>query len=369
MFPDDMVSLLSAAANNGSMDISQWPRILQSLQQRLDTIVRETFPIPTIPSSSAEPSQFPQFASQPSNEPNSISSSYQASSQRTLQIETGGSPNTQSISSQSDKLPTALQSFYDSIKKNLSNAFTEKPPHTVQRLAELLLVPNKNYKTLPAFLRAVDRVVSVSSTSDVFPLPYATLDTNGVLGPSSEDFNGAALTRIPWLSDDRSEWLGDGTEMVDIEARPVGTDLRTESTSLIDGPNGAGSVETVTVEVNAATRLTDRSQSDLETVDDRGKVSETSAVDAKDAVGEEDLAETIPHVRGPEEIGVEDTGPQTSLLSHESEPVDSIELAERAVGRPGEGERSGTAVGDDQEDIDPDPMSFAEDSTEEVAQS
>ena len=362
-----MVSVLSAAATNGNLDIAQWPRLLESLQQRLDTIVREIFPTPKVPPHTAEPSQYSHFTSQPPNEPNSPSSSYPESSQRTIKVEPTGDTNTQSTSFQADKLPGALQSFYDSIKRNLSNTFADKPPYTIQRLAELLLVPDKNYKTLPAFLRAVDRVVSVSSTSDIFPLPYAVVDTNGVLGHSPEDFNGAALTRIPWLGDETSEWLGDdntGT-MGDEEERTMGADLRTESTSLIDGPNGTGSVETVTVEVNGAANVTSQPQSDSVDTHSEGNGPE-SLLDVKDAPGEEDVGQAIPHIRGPEEIGMEDTGPQTNLPSHESGQVDCIEMAERAVGRPGEGERLAAAVETEDVEKDPDSMSLTEDSIEEV---
>ena len=367
---DDLVSVLSAAATNGDFDTSQWPRLLESLQQRLDTIVKEIFPTPTVPSHTAEPSQFSQFTSQQPNESNSLPSSYLESSQRTIKVETTEATNTQLTSSQANKLPTVLQSFYDSIKRNLSNTFAEKPPYTIQRLAELLLVPDKNYKTLPAFLRAVDRVVSVSSTSDIFPLPYAAVDTNGVLGHSPEDFNGAALTRIPWLREEGSEWLGDDHTgaIGDEEERTTGTDLRTESTLLIDGPNGAGSVETVTVEVNGAAKDTSQAQSDTDDAHNEG-IAPNSSIDVRDAPGEEDVAQAIPHIRGPEEIGMEDTGPQTSLQSHESGQVDCVEMAERAVGRPGKGERLAATIETDEVEKDPDSMSLTEDSIEEVPKS
>jgi hypothetical protein len=103
----------------------------------------------------------------------------------------------------------------DSIKSTLKTFFASKPPHTIQRLAELVLRPNAHYRTLPAYLRAVDRVVSVTSTADIFPLqtePSAG-QVNGVLNGgghsfmfpdhapgSDESLGGALLTPIPWLT-------------------------------------------------------------------------------------------------------------------------------------------------------------------------
>lgn len=129
-------------------------------------------------------------------------------------------PNSQpSQPSQPDtnSLPPPLLSLIASIKSTLRTYFASKPPHTVQRLAELILRPTRQYRTLPAYLRAVDRVVSVSSSADIFPLPrtgYSPDDelANGIangtrssfmvtdesLG-SDESLGGALLTPIPWL--------------------------------------------------------------------------------------------------------------------------------------------------------------------------
>lgn len=96
----------------------------------------------------------------------------------------------------------------------------DKPPHTIQRLAELILRPTAHYRTLPAYLRAVDRVVSVTSGADVFPFSAPTdisPQPNGLVhasnsagtyvtpdfahGPGSdESLGGALLTPIPWLT-------------------------------------------------------------------------------------------------------------------------------------------------------------------------
>jgi hypothetical protein len=115
----------------------------------------------------------------------------------------------------SDTLPAPLMCLLDSIKSTLKTFFASKPPHTLQRLAELVLRPNAHYRTLPAYLRAVDRVVSVTSTADVFPLQSeaGAGQANGVLNGgghsfmlpdhapgSDESLGGALLTPIPWLT-------------------------------------------------------------------------------------------------------------------------------------------------------------------------
>ncbi len=120
-------------------------------------------------------------------------------------------------------LPAPLLLTVQSIQSTLRSLFTSKPPHTIQRLAELILRPTAYYRTLPAYLRAVDRVVSVTSSADVFPFPMqsgaATTQPqpNGTLNGaenkfilpentlgSDESLGGALLTPIPWLSNPAS---------------------------------------------------------------------------------------------------------------------------------------------------------------------
>jgi hypothetical protein len=120
-------------------------------------------------------------------------------------------------------LPAPLLLTVQSIQTTLRSLFTSKPPHTIQRLAELILRPNAYYRTLPAYLRAVDRVVSVTSSADVFPFPMqsgaatAQPQPNGTLNGaenkfilpdntlgSDESLGGALLTPIPWLSNTAS---------------------------------------------------------------------------------------------------------------------------------------------------------------------
>jgi hypothetical protein len=119
------------------------------------------------------------------------------------------------------------------IRSSITSFFEEKPPHTIQRLAELILEPTKHYKTLPAYLRAVDRVVSVTSSADIFPFNTsspANDQSNGLVHPgnssgvylapdyahglgSDESLGGALLTPIPWLNG--SSFEGEDTNILD----------------------------------------------------------------------------------------------------------------------------------------------------------
>lgn len=120
----------------------------------------------------------------------------------------------------SDSLPPPLALLLKNIRSAIESFFVEKPPHTIQRFAELVLRPTAHYRTLPAYLRAVDRVVSVTSSVDVFPsnAPVTTsAQPNGLVHPtnsagtyltpdytqglgSDESLGGALLTPIPWLT-------------------------------------------------------------------------------------------------------------------------------------------------------------------------
>jgi hypothetical protein len=270
-------------------------------------------------------------------------------------------PNSQisNVAAPAGSLPPQLHTFYSTLKSTLETSFAEKPPHTVQRLTELILRPNAHYRTLPAYLRALDRVISVSSTADVFPLPISALESNGTgsgtgLINHADDFNGAALTKIQWLreSNDRPTWLRDSADLMGVDERQTGanTDLRTESTSVIDGPNGAGSVETVTVAVGGGGRNLNAgvassihpNPSAAASVTDAPEPSPETNNDTVLASADEEVADEVPHARGPEEIGMEDMGPQSredvvTIVG----PAESLQAAEKAMGRPGEAERVG----------------------------
>lgn len=313
----------------------------------------------------------------------------------------------------------------------LSETFHTYPPHTIQRLAELVLEPRRHYKSLPSYLHAVDRVVHVTSGNNIYPLPPAIPDmshmsingvvdtqgqengaggggdadpslwasgsndssSNGVPIGSDEALGGALLTPIPWLA--RRAANGGDTGSESGESSTLGSEggpsplggaaaatanagqqrqanrqfdmqVRTESTETIDGPNGVGSIETVSVingTLSAAQQQRVITQGELIRQEQRAGVvpvsqltrggpvvvtspstSDTSAVAAGDSeadttMGEgttgegqgesegpkdtssdkadEEMAdeEEGPHARGPDLIGAADMGPQTPSSS------------------------------------------------------
>jgi PPP4R2 len=207
---------------------------------------------PSISRSTPPPSQIP-ATSTPSAVPNS---------QRTPSSAPAGGISSTSHP-QPTELPPPVLSFYRSILGALRSSFPTAPPFTIQRLAELIQHPRQHYKTLPAYLRALDRAVAVSSPATSFPLPVlASMDESGgtyLAGGSApaDDFNAAALTRIPWLKEGGgpAAAAGQGAGGSNVGGAPTSpgggaqrtTDLHTARTERIEGPHGAGSVETVTV--------------------------------------------------------------------------------------------------------------------------
>lgn len=336
----------------------------------------------------------------------------------------------------------------------LNETFHTYPPHTIQRLAELVLEPRKHYRSLPSYLHAVDRVVHVTSGNNIYPLPpaipdmshmhingvteaagsqedsgdqkpelptqaiWASNSTGGAPIGSDEALGGALLTPIPWLAR-RAANGGDGSsesgESSTLGSEAGGNSLtvgqgagsstsssssptsqqrqgrqfemqvRTESTETIDGPNGMGSIETVSVSINGVSSMsaaqqqrvitqgelirqeqragvvpvsqlarsgpvvvTSSSSSLSSAADDGGDTamgeSEGDGEGHKDTSSEksdEDMAdeEEAPHARGPDLIGAADMGPQktgnssTFSISHGGNAeVRGIDV-EAAVGR------------------------------------
>lgn len=308
----------------------------------LRQIVRNDFSMPSVPhphippygplSSPPPPSQVAETASQTST------TSTQSTNKENAPPHTEGS---------SGDFPPQIRYLLDSITSTLNTLFAKHPPHTVQRLAELILFPKQHYKTLPSYLHAMDRVVHVTSGAHIFPLPPAIpdpssssiLSNGGGLDPlsitwgnrsssaqaaglgSDESLGGALLTPIAWLSKSNG-----GTRS------PLEGEVKTESTEMIDGPNGPGGVETVSVSVNGVPSTRSESltisadngatslrmeggvtQGELLRQEQRAGVVPVSQLEGNrgdsDGLGEED---EVPHARGPEEIGMEDMGPQGS---------------------------------------------------------
>ncbi|KAH6669384.1 hypothetical protein B0J14DRAFT_118155 [Halenospora varia] len=361
---DDEV--LQSLAAGKSMDYEQWPGLLARLIPRLEKIVQEEFPQASPPS---QPSTQPIPSSPPTQTSNAEPSS-QDSSEATNK-ENAPPP---AVAHPAATLPLHIQSLLTSITSTLESLFTKHPPHTIQRLAELILSPKQHYRTLPSYLHAVDRVVHVTSGAHAFPLPPAVPDpssasilSNGMTDPlsiswgaaatatasslgSDESLGGALLTPIPWLSKSSNGSVGVHS--------PLEGEVKTESTEMIEGPNGLGGIETVSVSVNgissarepAATPAAESSdvaatlraeggvtQGELLRQEQRAGVVPVAQLRGdSDGMGEED---EVPHARGPEEIGLEDTGLQSSQATSEKggpgAGMQGIDV-EAAVGRKAE---------------------------------
>ncbi|KAL4913401.1 hypothetical protein BDW62DRAFT_214294 [Aspergillus aurantiobrunneus] len=239
-------------------------------------------------------------------------------------------------------LPAPLLLTVQSIQSTLRSLFTSKPPHTIQRLSELILRPNAHYRTLPAYLRAVDRVVSVTSSADVFPFPMQsgaasthpqpngtlngadkafTFPDNALGGDSDESLGGALLTPIPWLNNASSP----GPEGPGIDEAPIATTAPTLQNQLL-------------------TQHADTTE------------QQTVPVDSGNAVLEGEVTaepEHLPHARGPSVLGVEDMGLQDSkevemtLLTKEAGTAEAASLGGEsetlAPQQPNQVSASGTA--------------------------
>lgn len=230
-------------------------------------------------------------------------------------------------------------------------------------------------------------MVHVTSGANIYPLPPAVPDalgakvlSNGIssgtdpnsiswgnpatqpgLG-SDEALGGALLTPISWIKN-HSAAHGNGVNhgKSDMEG-----EVRIESTETIDGPNGAGGIETVSVSVNGISSTVLGSnvstegtglraeggvtQGELLRQEQRAGVVPATQLGSgrianEEGRGEEDEA---PHARGPEEIGMEDMGPQAAgsvgLAMHGIDVV-------AAVGR--RGEREDIERDNDEDDEEP----------------
>lgn len=272
------------------------------------------------------------------------------------------------------ELPAQIADLLAGIKSHLET-FTTYAPHTIQRLAELVISPRAHYKALTSYLHAVDRVVQVTSGTNIYPLPPAVPDMSAMSGPaglangedgsgardpaatvawsnpttaplgSDEALGGALLTPIPWLTR-RSPESSNG------DTTPGGSaQIHSEGTETIDGPNGMGSIETVSVSVNGVPSTGHArgvTQGELLRQEQRAGVVPVSQLSRGPGAGgpmggnqegpseedrnmegsgageEDEEEEETPHARGPEEIGVGDTGPQAPTTSHMGE--DGVEM-------------------------------------------
>jgi hypothetical protein len=186
---------------------------------------------------------------------------------------------------------TVVANLISNIKTVLTEDFATGPPYTLQRLAELILKPRQHYKYLPAYLQAVYRVASVSSAQSAYPPTDRQNGVENLLG-NDESLGGALLTPIPWLLNHTPSPSGPLTPS---------TEVSSNAPKMSDDGTTVGSPE------NAA-------------------------------LSEEE--EEVPHARGPDEIGVEDTGLQTGKGGVEG----ILENAEKALTGATEGESEGEAM-------------------------
>ncbi|KAJ0297254.1 hypothetical protein COL5a_011515 [Colletotrichum fioriniae] len=433
--------LLRTVATGGEMDYGLWPALSQGIISRLDKIAHNEFPIPNLPTPPQPinaPGQQPRLLSPlPSSsiDPASSQPSSQDADKENSQPK-DASPFKATVESATDadaavadappatasgSLPAQIEAMLNEINTVLAS-FPKYPPHTIQRLAELVLEPRRHYRQLASYLHAVDRVVHVTSGANTYPLPPAipdmstmTLLSNGsangqeVNNPAAsvawsnstnsvastvgtdEALGGALLTPIPWLT--RRPSPGSSSPASSNGGGPA--EIRTESTETIDGPNGVGSIETVSVSVNgipsmgasssrAITQgelLRQEQEQGVVPVNqlvrqaeeaqhaaalrsgDGGRASSPEKQQQDDEQQEADAAAAAaedeneaPHARGPEEIGVGDLGPQSETTSFVSGgpglDMQGIDV-EAAVGRkaatpPPEDVKEGDAAAEDE---------------------
>ncbi|KAJ4292571.1 hypothetical protein N0V90_009234 [Kalmusia sp. IMI 367209] len=354
--------VLQKAAEDGSLDAADWPDALKYILDRLDEIVAD-FPKPPHNASSPVPHTPSRQQTQGSSQES------QAGDKENAAPKTPSRPSVPAFAlanSDSPDLPPETITFYSSIRNALSTNFSKGAPHTIQRLAELVLEPKRRYRYLSPYLRALDRVVSVSSSNTVFPLPQAVLPTatgllNGATSTASsqasslgsdESLGGALLTPIPWLQNrGQNELISESTEMVD---GPNGTGrIETVTVAMLTGGNGSNGAQATSPSSSNGVSQIASSHPDGETLPSTGPVtqgeilrqeqeagvvlnnphsltSNPNRISVGDMEGGGTVIETVegeeevPHARGPDVIGMEDTGPQRST---------HLDI-EGAVGRP-----------------------------------
>ncbi|KAI8275916.1 hypothetical protein K4K60_008259 [Colletotrichum sp. SAR11_57] len=442
--------LLRTVASGGHMDYGLWPAMSQDIITRLDKIAHNDFPIPNLPPLPQHinpPGQQQPPPLEPAAEPSSSQEADKENSRPTAPAPAAESDATDAAAATTDpgSLPAQIEAMLIEIKSVLAS-FPKYPPHTIQRLAELVIEPRRHYRHLASYLHAVDRVVHVTSGANIYPLPPAipdvsamTLLSNGALGSNNnnnangsssppdpaaavswgnstnsvastvgtdEALGGALLTPIPWLTRRPSPGSASPASSSGGGSSSGPAEIRTESTETIDGPNGVGSIETVSVSVNGIPSmgatghistaggpaagpagitqgelLRQEQEQGVVPVNQLARHTEeahlqAAALRAAAAAGgssspgsggesgggnspekqqpgggaaAEDESE-VPHARGPEEIGAEDLGPQsvtTSFVGGPGMEMQGIDV-EAAVGRKAASNTPPAADGDSQ---------------------
>lgn len=151
--------------------------------------------------------------------------------------------------------------------------------------------------------------------------PQREQQTQGAFG-GDESLGGALLTPIPWLK--KNPLLVDSEDMDGVRAQ-----ITSESLETIDGPNGPGGIETVSVSINgvssaapidgASTAAQLRAEGGVTQGELLRQEQEAGVVPKKFDVSPHPLGDgelgVLPHARGPEQIGADDIGPQEGIQS------------------------------------------------------
>ncbi|KAG5963886.1 hypothetical protein E4U58_003324 [Claviceps cyperi] len=405
-----------------------WPELRAHILVRLDKIAHNDFSIPkltpppspprttttTIANTTVNTETTNSFSSKEDRRPSYSPSSPRPSSTQEAHKDNAPTENTAAAAAAAaaaagheirdsvalTELPRQFNNMLVAIKKHIE-LFDKNPPNTIQRLAELILQPKAHYRNLAPYLHALNRVVRVTSGANIYPLPPATFDPsrlrlNGdaaqdgdaaaqsvawsnptlALG-TDEDLGGALLTPIPWLMR-RSlspEGDNDGGTTPTVSATS-GAQIHSEATETIDGPNGVGRIETVSVSVNGipsighhvrgvqehligavpgsqATRIEkssdasplqtpegdqDQEEQDQKDANEKRDQDQHQGHDSEQQEGPTSPSneEETPHARGPDAIGIRETGPQGSTKNYVAEDgsvsMQNIDV-EAALGR------------------------------------
>ncbi|RMZ79028.1 hypothetical protein DV737_g3605, partial [Chaetothyriales sp. CBS 132003] len=411
---------LQNVARDGEMDYAKWPGIIDALLERLNQIAFNEFPIPrpfpslsrrppTAPLSPVpqqaharpDPSQTieaPEAQSALSTTSTATATSHPASSQppttplRSLPpslppSQDANAGTAASQASPADALPAALAQLLQSITTTLRASFSHRPPHTIQRLAELVLEPRKHYKTLPAWLRAVDRVVNVSSSADIFPLSDGPRLINGVINGdigggilwknddtrngshnafaggelgSDESLGGALLTPIPWLRHDRGSSIeGDAESEPDTDVPGHGDNAHDLDLELDSDSSSGADNDHLVHGVRQDHLVPDRPYDDVPQADFiRMEQGAGTVLVPPQSDGGPDEEEPLPHARGPQVVGTVDMGKVDGkevemMIANEIDENDATAHSQDVLARGAEKERR-AGSGADGFDVDND---------------